>query len=244
MAGRRALVVGGTGGIGAAVALALAEHGAEVTVTGRGRRQADAVSAADCAPLLSTEAPARVSLTIEKPSDLIDRLPEFGPLDILVMAFGPFVYKPLDRTDTADWERTALLNLALPGAAASALLPGMQERQWGRFIFFGGTRTDAIRAYSGNAAYAAAKTGLAVLVKSIAANYADRNIGAVLLCPGFVETEYQSAAQKAELAAKAPGARLIQPAAIAEFAAGLAAQDPCLASGAVINLDGGLKIGT
>jgi NAD(P)-dependent dehydrogenase (short-subunit alcohol dehydrogenase family) len=109
-------------------------------------------------------------------------------------------------------------------------------------LFFGGTRTEAIRPYSTNAAYAAAKTGLGVLVKSLAAEYAAFGIGAFLLCPGFVDTEYLSPALRSRLEAAAPGGRLLNPAAIAEFCADLAGQEPPIASGAIINLDGGLKL--
>jgi len=250
--GRRALVVGGTGGIGAALASALARRGAFVMASGRGNRHGTAEAAVHAADTgvhaaetgdSGPGSPVSLTLNIEKPGDLIGRLGEVGQIDIFAMAFGPFIQKPLDQTEQADWERLALLDLALPGAAASALLPGMMERGWGRFIFFGGTRTDAIRAYSSSAAYSAAKTGLGVLVKSIAAGYSDRDIGAILLCPGFVGTEYQNPGQKAALAARAPGGRLIDPASIGETAAELIAGDPCLASGAIINLDSGIKIG-
>lgn len=176
------------------------------------------------------------------PGDIIPRLSALGRFDILVCALGPFLQAPLHETAPEDWERLCLLDLALPGALASALLPAMRAAGWGRFLFFGGTRTDAIRAYSSNAAYAAAKTGLGVLVKSLAAEYGGEGIGAFLLCPGFVDTEYLSPELRAKLAARAPGGRLIRAADIADFAAGLIAAEPALASGSIIDLDGGLRL--
>jgi len=259
LAGRRALVVGGSGGIGAALAAALAARGADLLIHG-GRskeRLAAAVARAEEAGRgalgdeASGRAPAGASarpsvesllLPLERPSDLVDRLPGLGRVDILAVAFGPFVRKALHETGAADWERLALLDLALPGALASALIPAMAARGYGRILFFGGTRTDAIRAYSSNAAYAAAKTGLAVLAKSIAAEYSQAGIGAFVLCPGFVDTEYLGEGQRAELRSKAPGGRLIEAEEIAEFAASLVAAEPCIASGAVVALDGGLKL--
>jgi NAD(P)-dependent dehydrogenase (short-subunit alcohol dehydrogenase family) len=118
----------------------------------------------------------------------------------------------------------------------------MRERSYGRILLFGGTRTDSIRAYASNAAYAAAKTGLGVLVKSIAAEYSAWNIGAFLLCPGFVDTEYLSPGLRAELEQRSPGGRLLEAGSLADFGADLVAADPPIASGAIINLDGGLKV--
>lgn len=243
LAGRKALVLGGSGGIGAAVALALAGRGAELLIHGGRSEQAleASLSAARAA------APGKASVEgflqpLDGPRDLASLLPRLGSPDILVCALGPFHQAPLHETGPETWESLCLLNLALPGALASALLPGMRKAHWGRFLFFGGTRTDAIRAYSTNAAYASAKTGLGVLVKSLAAEYGGEGIGAYLLCPGFVDTEFLGPELRKSLAAKAPGGRLIPPKAIGEFAASLLAADPPLASGSIIDLDGGLRL--
>jgi NAD(P)-dependent dehydrogenase (short-subunit alcohol dehydrogenase family) len=240
LSGRRALVVGGTGGIGAALARSLAARGASLIVQGgASQERLDALVGELSA---SGAAATGFLLPLECPEDLVKKLPELGRIDILAVAFGPFLQKPLHEMSAAEWSRLALLDLALPGAAVSALLPSMAERGYGRIILFGGTRTDAIRAYSTNAAYAAAKTGLAVLVKSVAAGYAASNVGAFLLCPGLVDTEYLGEPLREALRAKAPGGRLIEPEEIGEFGAELAAADPCIASGAVVNLDGGIKL--
>jgi 3-oxoacyl-[acyl-carrier protein] reductase len=240
--GRRALVVGGTGGIGAAVALELGKMGASLVVHGgSSRERLEAVlgglevAGAEAVGFLMELNGAPGSI-----SRLVATLSSFGRLDILVVAFGPFVRKSLAATESADWERLALLDLALPGALASALLPAMAARGWGRMLFFGGSRTDGIRAYSTNAAYAAAKTGLGVLVKSLAAEGAAEGVGAVLVCPGLVDTEYLGEGERAELRGKAPSGRLITPREIAEASTSLIAAEPCIASGSILNLDGGL----
>jgi 3-oxoacyl-[acyl-carrier protein] reductase len=240
--GRRALVIGGTGGIGRAAALELGARGAFVIVHG----------GASCERLDSTLAALKSSgagadgflLKLESAagnvSRFVDGLSAFGRVDILVVAFGPFTRSSLSGTKAADWERLALLDLALPGALCSALLPGMLERGWGRILLFGGTRTDTIRPCATNAAYASAKAGLAILVKSLAAEGAARNVSSVLACPGLVDTEYLDDGDRASLRAKAPAGRLFSAAEIAAAAIGLLALDPCPASGAIVSLDGGL----
>ncbi len=178
---------------------------------------------------------------IDRPGAFIEALERFDAFDIVVVAFGPFLRKPLAACSSAEWEAMALLNLALPGALASRYLPAMSGRGFGRFLFFGGTRTDAIRGFSSNAAYAAAKTGLGVLAKSIAIEGVPHNVAAVVVCPGLVRTEYLSPAEEAALVLMAPGGRLFEPEAVAAVALDLIAGDPCLASGAIISLDSGLS---
>jgi 3-oxoacyl-[acyl-carrier protein] reductase len=240
---RRALVVGGTGGIGRAVALELGKRGVHVLVHGGSSRER-LDSALDELRRLGAGADGFL-LDLSDPIDglarLVESLPGLGDIDILAVAFGPFVRKGLARTSLADWERLALLDLALPGALCSAVLPAMASRGWGRILLFGGSRTDGIRSYSSNAAYAAAKTGLAVLAKSVAAEGASRGVGCVLVCPGLVDTEYLGETERETLRARAPGGRLASPAGIAAAAVGLIEADPCLASGAIVALDGGLS---
>ena len=232
--------MGGSGGIGRAVCRALARGGAELVIHGgisAGRLDAALAEAR----LLGSPEATGFLLPIERPSELLDRLASLGRIDILAVAFGPFVRASLAATSSEDWERLALLDLALPGALCSGLYPAMAERGWGRILLFGGTRTDAIRSYSSNAAYAAAKTGLAVLTKSLAAEGADSNVACLLACPGLVDTEYLDEAGRAQLRQKAPGGRLLGPDEIAQTAIGLLAADPCPASGAILSLDGGLS---
>jgi NAD(P)-dependent dehydrogenase (short-subunit alcohol dehydrogenase family) len=236
--------VGGSGGIGRAVSLELGARGAYVIVHGgssRERLDSALVELRRTSPgaegfLLKLGGP---NSTI---SGLVEILAGLGSIDILVVAFGPFVHKSLTETDVADWERIALFDLALPGALCSALLPAMAARGWGRILLFGGSRTDGIRSYSSNAAYAAAKTGLAVLTKSLAAEGSARGVCSVLVCPGLVDTEYLDEPERRTLRARAPGGRLASPDQIADAAVCLIAAEPCLASGAVISLDGGIAI--
>jgi NAD(P)-dependent dehydrogenase (short-subunit alcohol dehydrogenase family) len=233
--GKRALVVGGSGGIGRAVCGFLVDRGSSVIVHGRTAGKVER-----CVGELGSSARGLVC-GIVSPGIFIRELSALGPVDVLVVAFGPFVRKALHTHSADDWERMALLNLALPGALVSHYFPNMIENGWGRILLFGGTRTDSIRAFKTNAAYAAAKTGLGVLVKSIAAEGASRNIAAIAVCPGFVETEYQSVDEKKEMAAMAPNGNLYSPDRIARIALDILDYNPCPASGSIVSLDGGFN---
>jgi len=260
LAGRFAVVVGGSGGIGRAVSVELARRGATVLAHGRHASakalempSGDAAGAAGGmsqggADDMPEDGASSRHLTFDREFDtpheflsaLDERLRALGAEpDLLICSFGPFLERPLADTSAADWERLAMANLALPGALASHFLPGMLRRGFGRFLFFGGTRTDSIRGFRQTAAYAAAKTGLGVLVKSIALEGASRNVAAALVCPGPTETEYQDASTRARHAGLTPRGNLASASLVARAAVDLIDADPCLASGAIVALDGG-----
>jgi 3-oxoacyl-[acyl-carrier protein] reductase len=243
-AGRRALVLGGSGGIGRAVSFELGARGASLVLHGGSSRDRLDTTLRE----LASEGIEADGFLHALDGDLgsigrlVEFLPSLGRIDILVVAFGPFLQRSLATTSAADWERLALLDLALPGALSSTLLPAMAENGWGRILLFGGSRTDAIRSYSSNAAYAAAKTGLAVLAKSLAAEGASRGVGCVLVCPGLVDTEYLGDAERVALMARAPRGRLIEPREVAQAAVDILSAEPCIASGSILCMDGGLVL--
>lgn len=234
--GRFALVIGGSGGIGRAVSLELVRRGARVLVHGR---QAGERMKASSAALLST-----FDYAFDNTRNFIQALDarlatlEATP-EIVICAFGPFLEKPLEMVSPEEWEYLTMANLALPGALASHFLVGMQERRYGRFLFFGGTRTDTIRPFRKTAAYAAAKTGLGVLAKSIATTAGDKNVAAVVVCPGPTSTEYLNAETRARHALLTATGSLFPATQIARASLDLIDDDPCIASGAIVALDGG-----
>ncbi len=236
---RLALVIGGSGGIGLAVSYELASRGAALLIQGRRASEKLRVDSFPKAKSLNL-----IDLDFSSPVQFIQaidlRLDEIGKEpDIVVCAFGPFLEKPLKDCTAIDWESLTLANLALPGALASRFLPGMMERKYGRFLFFGGTRTDGIRSYKKTATYASSKTGLGVLAKSIAVQSASDNVAAIVVCPGPVETEYLDRETKIRHASLTATGSLLKANIIAKIALDLIDSEPCIASGAVVNLDGG-----
>lgn len=219
--GKKALVVGGSGGIGRALAEALMAEGASVSTVGRHSvpgaesHVVDLDNSSECAIVFTMASSA----------------------EILVVARGPFLQKPLSGTTRDEWQAMAWANLGFPGALVSAALPAMVEAQWGRILLYGGTRTDDIRGFRTNAAYAAAKTGLSSLAKSVALEYAASGITCNVVCPGFVETEYLDSALKRELAAKNPDGKLISVREMADSALFLLKNDAI--NGVVLPVDKG-----
>ncbi|TXT50490.1 MAG: hypothetical protein FD137_330 [Spirochaetes bacterium] len=235
-------MVGGSGGLGAEVSAELSKRGARLVVHGKTKDKAETL----CKKIVDGGGEAQpLPFSLDTPESvfefcrIVSRLED---IQILVLAYGPFVQKSLEDHSPEDWMLSSVMDLALPGALASLFLPGMKSRGYGRILLFGGTRTDVVRSYSTNVAYAAAKTGLGVLTKSIAAQGAAHNVAAILACPGFVRTEYLSDATIARLKEKSPSGRLFEPHHIIAPILDLLGVEPCAASGAVVSLDGGLTL--
>ena len=233
-----ALVVGGSGGIGRSVCQALAAADVRLIIHGRTREKL-ALLAAELAPEVPELVEADLSGGII-PARLEDAARR---IDILVIAYGPFAYKPLAQTSAEDWRTLALANLALPGALVSIVAPGMAARGFGRILLFGGTKTELPRGFRMNAAYASAKTGLGVIARSVTAEYAGNNVACTVVCPGMVDTEYLDPGKRDNFAKLAPGGRLTKPDRIAAFVVNLLLGDMALVSGSVINTDDGLYMG-
>lgn len=201
LSGKKAVVIGGTGGLGRAIADGLVASGAQVCRIG--------AHSLDQATLV---------VDLDSASGRREAIDACRDADILCVARGPFLRKPLAETTEADWETIVYSNLVFPGILVSAVLPHMVEKGWGRILLLGGTRTDVVRGFRTNAAYAAAKTGLSSLVKSVALEYAPRGITCNAICPGFVDTEYMDDGEKEEQARKIPDGKLISVAEIADSA--------------------------
>jgi len=236
-AGRQALVIGGSGGVGAALSLRLAGLGAEVTVHGaHSRERLDRT----VGTIIAAGGKAGgVLLPLDQGAAALRLLEQAPRADLLVCAWGPFSRRPLQECTVEDWEFLTFANLAIPGILVSAVLRDMMERAWGRILLFGGTNTDAVRGFSSTAAYSAAKTALSVLAKSAARTGSPYGVTCNVLCPGFVDTEYLDDAARVYARERAPGGKLLSAAAVADAAAGLLANGDI--NGAVVPVDGGFS---
>ena len=238
LSNRVALVTGSTRGIGRAIAGQLAECGARVAIVGRDLARAEAVAeeigeargfACDVSDVASVTA---LVGNVEK---------AFGSLDILVNNAGLTRDNILLRLTDDDWDAVLDANLRGAFAATRAATRGMMKRRWGRIINI--ASVVGITGNKGQANYAASKAGLIGFTKSVAKEYASRNILVNAVAPGFIETDMTAAmtdeARKA-LSGTIPLERLGKPADIAAVVAFLASEYAAYITGQTVVVDGGM----
>ena len=233
LAGRRALVTGGTRGIGRAIALRLQRDGAAVSVTGTRpapeRTGCDECSAhaVDFADRDQTRAFAELVADLN--------------LDILVNNAGINVIGPFSDIAVEDFERIQRVNVHAPFLLCRAVVPGLRQRKWGRIVNI--CSIWGVISKEHRAPYSASKFALDGLTASLAAEVAADGVLANCVSPGFVDTDLTrrilGETGIAELVARVPIRRLAQPEEIAALVAWLAGPDNTYISGQNIIIDGG-----
>jgi 3-oxoacyl-[acyl-carrier protein] reductase len=187
--GRLALVTGGSRGIGAAVALALAEAGADVVVNFRARADAAKKVCAEVKKLgrrtLAIQADVSQSDEVGKMIAQIER--ELGAVNILVNNAGMARHLKLEDIAERDWDEHITVNLKSAFLVTQAVLPQMRARRWGRIINISSTAAQTGGLVGPH--YAASKAGMLGLTHSYAALLAKEGITANTVCPALVETE-------------------------------------------------------
>ena len=241
LTGKVALVTGGTRGIGRAVAQALRGAGARVAITCRDPKRARAAAAelgegvagfgcelADPAQIEAAVAAAEAAL---------------GPIDILVNNAGLTRDQIVLRMSETDWDTVLDANLKGAFLTTRAVLKGMMKRKAGRIINV--ASIVGLTGNKGQANYAASKAGLIGLTKSVAKEYASRNILVNCVAPGFVETDMTGALPveaRATLLQQIALGRLGRPEDIAGAVLFLASELAGYVTGQVLVVDGGMVI--
>ena len=245
LAGRVAVVTGGSSGIGAAMALALARAGAQVVLVARDASRLE--SAADSMRAAGGEA-GWVSADLASRSALERAAAEaaavFGPPDILVNCAGVNLRPPLASLSEQDWDLTMAVNLTAPFLLGQRFGPPMAERGWGRIINV--TSQQAQRAFGRSGAYGASKGGLAALTRSQSEAWAARGVCCNAITPGFVITPLTREAasdpgRSAALAARTMIGRNGEPGDFEGIAVFLASRASEYVTGQVIFVDGGFS---
>jgi len=240
--GRKALVTGASRGIGRAIAIALAEAGAEVTGTatteaGAGR-VAEAISAVGTGAghVLDVASPDSVATLVEA---LGTDMP-----DILVNNAGITRDNLLLRMKQEEWDAVLDTNLTGVFRLTRAALRPMIKRRWGRIVNIG-----SVVAASGNAGqanYAAAKAGLEGFTRSLAREVAARGVTANTVAPGFIETDMTlalSESQRETLARQIPAGRLGRAEDVAGAVLYLASDAGNYVTGQTLHVNGGMYCG-
>jgi NAD(P)-dependent dehydrogenase (short-subunit alcohol dehydrogenase family) len=181
--GKHALVTGGGRGIGRAIAAALTETGARVTVLGRSPGPLDAAVAAGAAA-------ARVTADVTDTAALEAAFFEAAataPIDILVNNAGAAESAPFKRLDRAHWDRIVGLDLTSVYEATRLVIEPMAARGYGRIVNIASIAGLTGMAYT--AAYCAAKHGVVGLTRALAVEYAKTGVTVNAVCPGYVDTD-------------------------------------------------------
>lgn len=238
--GRRALVTGGSRGIGAAIATRLAADGARVALTyrsspERAQHVVDAITAAGGTALAVPAAmdhPAQVTGAVERAGEA------FGGVDVLVNNAGTFPYGTIDELSPADYELTMAVHVRAVFTAVRAVLPHMGAG--GRIISIGSSLVERVPG-PGVSLYSMSKSALVGFTKGLARDLGPRGINAVVVHPGSTDTEMNpadGAHADAERAATALG-RYGTADEVAATVAHLAGPGGAYITGTAITVDGG-----
>ncbi|NJP91657.1 SDR family oxidoreductase [Nonomuraea sp. FMUSA5-5] len=240
--GRRALVTGGSSGIGYAVAEAIGRAGAEVVVVARGRDKLEEA----VARLRGHGVTASwISADLGERDDVRRVCESAGAIDILVNDAGNNIRKPMADLTAGDFERTLAVNFTAPYLLGQHFGPLMAARGWGRIINVGSQQS--ISAFGDSGIYGAAKAGLAGLTRSQAEAWSAAGVCVNTIIPGFVLTPLTEPAQAvpgrvAAMAARHMAGRNGVPEDFAGAAVFLAGNSSSFVTGQMLFVDGGFSV--
>jgi 2-hydroxycyclohexanecarboxyl-CoA dehydrogenase len=247
---KSALVSGGGGGIGRAVALALARVGAKVAVADIAKDNAEKVKfEVQSLGVRAMACPVDLTKKIEVDRMVADVIDCFGQIDILVNCQGWDRLEPFVESSEETWEKLLAINFKSVLYTARAVLPNMISRSFGKVV---NISSDAGRVGSSwEAVYAGAKGAVIAFSKTIAREVARYKINVNVVCPGLTETPLlQAVRTQSEQTAKiidavtkaTPFRRPAQPEEIAEAVLFLTSSAANFITGQTLSVSGGLTM--
>ncbi|MFC4076092.1 SDR family oxidoreductase [Salinithrix halophila] len=244
-----ALVTGSSRGLGRMTALVLAEAGWDVAVHYRSGEQ-EARSLVDGLKkrgARSERFQGDVSRPLEARRVVQQVIESFGRLDVLVHAVGPFIRDRRRFSDLTIAEIEAMVDGNLKSALHTihAALPAMRRQRVGRIVLFGFGRSGEAPSWPDRSAYAAAKTGLVSLTKSLAVEEAPSGITVNMVCPGDIvgdNKEKRIADVREERDEETPRGRPGSGEDVARVVRFLCEPDSDFVTGNIINVTGGLDV--
>ena len=246
--GKVALVTGGNGGLGLAMALGLAEAGADMAVAARdAEKTARAVAQVEALGVKSLGLTVDVTREAEVDEMVAGTVQALGGVDILVNNAGTVVRKEPQDLTAEEWDLTLDVNLRAAFLVARAVYPHMKERGGGKIISIGSMFSIFGGGGSG-APYSASKGGLVQLSKSLAVAWAKDNIQSNAILPGWFPTYLTSDIPKNQperydmINRRIPMGRWGNPEDLKGAAVFLASRASDYVTGAVITVDGGYSV--
>jgi len=241
LSGKTALVTGATGALGEAIACALHAQGATVAVSGTRKE------------VLETLAGSLGERVHVLPCDLGDKdqvealVPQaeekMAKLDILVANAGVNKDNLFVQLNDEDWDRVIAINLTATFRLTRAAVTRMMRRRWGRVI--GISSVVGFTGNPGQGNYTASKAGMVGMMKSVAWEYARRNVTANCIAPGMIAsamTDKLNEKQRETILSRIPTGKLGTPQQIAAAAVFLASEEAAYVTGQTIHVNGGMAM--
>ncbi len=241
--GKIAFVTGASRGIGAATAQALAAQGAFVVV---GYLRGEEAAQKTLQSIIEAGGRGEIQRIdagnfAESEATVADVAKRHGRLDILVVSAGISLDALMLRLKEEDLDQTLSVNLKGAIAASKAALRVMMKQRWGRIVFLSSVVGEAGNA--GQTAYAASKAALLGVAKSLAKEYASRNVTVNAVTPGYIATDMTAALTEEQRAAMLSGVPMGRPGEAREIAgtiAFLASEEAGYITGQAIRVNGGM----
>ena len=241
LTGKKALVTGATGGIGAAIARQLHVAGAEVAISGTRTEKLECLAAelGDRVHVIAANLSDRVSVDqLGK-----DATAAMGSVDILVNNAGITKDNLAMRMKEDEWDSVMQVNLESAFRLTKGLMRGMMKARWGRVINM--TSVVGVTGNPGQANYCASKAGMIGMSKALASELASRGITVNCVAPGFIATPMTDALnddQKSAITKGIPSGDLGQPDDIASAVLYLASNEANYVTGQTLHVNGGLAM--
>ena len=243
---KTALITGGASGIGKKTAFYLAENGYQVIINYRNSKS-EAISLAN--ELTNSFGTKNLAIhgDVANKEDCIrlvnEALSFFPTVDVLVHNAGPYIHERKKLTDYSfeEWNYILQGNLSAVFYLSKLIIPSMRNQKWGRIITIGYDRVETAPGWIYRSAFAAAKTGVASLTRTIAIEEAEHGITANMVCPGDIINEWKER-NIADAIENDPIGRQGTGEDIARVIAFLTDEKSDLITGSIIPVTGGLNI--
>lgn len=244
---RRALITGASRGLGAEIAVVLADAGADVALVGRDRQGLHTTQKV-------VAEKGRRSIVIEADLGTVEgarqagrsALDFFGTIDILVNNAGVFHRQSILELSPEDWDEMQAVNLRAPFLLAQAVVPKMIDQRRGKIVNV--SSVAGVMGFEGHAGYSASKGGLNLLTRVMAVEWGPYNIQTNAIAPAIVMTDmakevWRDEAKSGPIKARMPVRRFGEPVEIADMVLYLSSSASDFVCGQTMLIDGGLSVG-